>query len=205
MLSACSFHSKPPPFTASGYIANDGIVRIWRKDDNYGGSHLLMAFNPFNGVATTTSEYRWQGDKLTSLEINSAGTEPEQIKLRFDDAGNVSFMQRQFQGQKQQLSTDSIAMYRYRASRVKHTSDALRNGKIALYQGHWQQDGNVISCEGKTLSPSLDSLALQEISRQQRADRQGVSIAWLKAQEGTQLLLVTNEDICRTQPKPDDF
>lgn len=204
-LVACSFHRGPPPFTASGYIADDGVVRLWRKDDDNDGIHLLMAFSPFRGDKTTTSEYRWQGDRLTLLEINIAGHEPEQIKLHFDNKGHVSFMQRQFHGQKQQVSNDSIAMYQYWAGRVRETSNALRNGRVVLYQGRWQGNDKFITCEGQIRSPSLDSAALREISRRQSRSKQAVSVAWLEAPEGTQILLVANEDVCRWQPKKNEF
>lgn len=35
-------------------------------------------------------------------------------------------MQREVGGQKQQLSNDQIALYRYRAEQIRQTSDALR-------------------------------------------------------------------------------
>lgn len=33
-LSACSSHSDLPAFSASGYVADQGVVRLWRKDDD---------------------------------------------------------------------------------------------------------------------------------------------------------------------------
>ncbi|BDH47573.1 membrane protein [Salmonella enterica subsp. enterica serovar Choleraesuis] len=204
-LSACSFHSGPPPFTASGYIADDGVVRLWRKDDSSEGVHLMMAFTPLRDGHTTLSEYHWQGEQLTSLEVNITGRDPEQVKLRFDTKGNVSFMQRQLQGQKQQLSTDSIAMYQYRAGQVRSISDALRSGRVKLYQGRWQPGGKVLTCEGTTIAPALDSFALSKISSRQSHSAQAVSVAWLEAPEGTQLLLIENEDVCGWQPKADTF
>ncbi|HAG5826767.1 TPA: DUF1481 domain-containing protein, partial [Escherichia coli] len=40
LLSACGSHSELPPFTASGYVGDQGAVRIWRKDSG-DDVHLL--------------------------------------------------------------------------------------------------------------------------------------------------------------------
>jgi hypothetical protein len=204
LLTACS-SNKLPPFTASGYIADQGVVRIWRKDNNDGTVHMLTAFSPIRSGATTTSEYRWQGDSLVFIEQNIQGKTPEHIKVRFDDRGELSFMQREVSGQKQQLSNEQIALHQYQASRTKETSEALRIGKVVLQQGRWHRNGTVTTCEGETFKPKLDSEALSHIANRQSHSSLEVSIAWLEAPEGSQLLLVANEDFCSWQPKPDDF
>ncbi len=204
LLSACSSKSGPPPFTASGYVADNGAVRIWRKDDG-DAAHILMAFSPWRGSDTTTGEYRWQDGKLTFLELNIAGKTPEHIKVRFDDRGELSFMQREINGQKQQLSNDQIALYQYRASQIKQTSDALRSGRVVLRQGRWQGNGKILTCEGQTVSTALDDYAVALINRRQSHSSLAVSVAWLEADKGSQLLLVANSDFCNWQPKPDTF
>lgn len=203
-LSACS-HNTLPPFTATGYVADQGVVRIWRKDGGDGSVHMLTAFSPYRNGVTSTSEYRWQGEALTLIEQNIQGKSPEHIKVRFDDRGELSFMQREVNGQKQQLSNEQIALYHYQATRTKATSEALRIGKVLLRQGRWQPDGTVTTCEGETLKPNLDREALSHIERRQSHSSLAVSIAWLEAPEGSQLLLVANENFCAWQPKPDDF
>ncbi|MEA7614673.1 DUF1481 domain-containing protein, partial [Salmonella enterica subsp. enterica serovar Anatum] len=42
--------------------------RIWRKDTN-DEVHLLSVFSPWHSGSTTTSEYRWQGDTLSLIEL----------------------------------------------------------------------------------------------------------------------------------------
>lgn len=64
LLSACSHNTTLPPFTTSGYVDDQGAVRIWRKDSS-DGVHLLSVFSPWRNGSTTTSEYRWQGDMLS--------------------------------------------------------------------------------------------------------------------------------------------
>lgn len=204
LLTACS-SNKLPPFTASGYVADQGVMRIWRQDNNDGSVHMLTALSPYRSRATTTSEYRWQDDELVFIEQNVQGEKPEHIKVRFDDRGELSFMQREVNGQKQQLSNEQIALYQYHATRMKATSEALRIGKVVLRQGRWHRDGTVTTCEGETFRPKLDAPSLSHIARRQSHSSLEVSIAWLEAPEGSQLLLVANQDFCSWQPKPGDF
>ncbi len=204
LLAACSHDASPPPFTASGYAGDQGAVRLWRKDSE-GEVHLLSAFSPWRSGETSTSEYRWQGDELVLIELNIYGKPPEHIRVRFDDHGELSFMQREVNGQKQQLSSDQIALYRYRADQIRQTSDALRQGQVVLHQGRWHADRSVTTCEGTTVSPDFDAQALNHIERRQRHSSLEVSVAWLEAKDGAQLLLVANEDYCTWQPKEKTF
>ncbi|KIS45930.1 DUF1481 domain-containing protein [Kosakonia radicincitans] len=204
LLTACSHDTSLPPFTASGFADDQGAVRIWRKDSD-GETHLLSAFSPWHHGSTSLSEYRWQGDTLTLVELNIYSQPPEHVRVRFDDRGELSFMQREVNGQKQQLSSDQIALYRYRAEQIRQTSDALRQGRVVLRQGRWQANRTVQTCEGKTVKPDLDSFALDRIEQRQTRSAAAVSVAWLEAPEGAQLLLVANGDFCRWQPTEKNF
>lgn len=204
LLSACSHNASPPPFTASGYADDQNAVRIWRKDVD-GEVHLLSVFSPWHQGTTSTSEYRWQDDNLTLIELNLYGKPPEHIRARFDDRGELSFMQHEVDGEKQQLSSDRIALYRYRAQHIRQISDALRQGRVVLHQGRWHQNHTITTCAGDTVKPDFDSRALSRIERRQSHSSVEVSVAWLEAPEGSQLLLVANEDFCTWQPKEDAF
>lgn len=206
LLMACSSQSPLPPFTASGYIADQGVMRIWRKDSSSDDSvHMLTVFSPIQKGATTISDYRWQGEQLVSIEMTIQSQPSEHVKVRFDDHGELSFMQREVNGQKQQLSNDQIALYQYQASQSKATSEALRIGRVILRQGRWHSNGTVTTCEGETFEPKLDSVSLNHIANRQRHSSMDVSIAWLEAPEGSQLLLVANQDFCSWQPNPATF
>ncbi|WLI76835.1 DUF1481 domain-containing protein [Kosakonia sp. H02] len=204
LLTACSHDPSLPPFTASGFAGDQGAVRIWRKDSG-GEIHLLSAFSPWHHGDTSLGEYRWQGDALTLIELNIYGKSPEHIRVRFDDRGELSFMQREVNGHKQQLSSDQIALYRYRAEQIRQTSDALRQGRVVLRQGRWQANNTVQTCEGQTVTPELDTWALDHIAQRQRHSSLAVSVAWLEAPDGAQLLLVANEDFCHWQPTEKSF
>ncbi|ELQ6135518.1 DUF1481 domain-containing protein [Cronobacter dublinensis] len=205
LLSACRSTPDIPPFTASGYLADDGVVRLWRKDNNDGSVHLLAAFSPWSGDNTSVSDYRWQNDTLASVDYRLQSKQPEQVKVRFDDHGGLSFMQLEVNGQKQQLSSDQIALWQYRAAQMRNTSDALRAGRVVLRQGRWNPDGTITTCEGQIVQPEFDRRAQERLSERQRHAKARVSAAWLEAPEGTQLLLVANEDFCAWQPQPDTF
>lgn len=205
LLTACSSQKPLPPFTATGYVADQGAVRIWRKESDGGNTHILAAFSPWRGGTTTVGEYRWHDDQLTFLQLNIAGKDPEQVKIRFADNGELSFMQREVNAQKQPLSEDQIALYLYRARQMKEVSEALRIGHVVLHQGRWHEDNTVTTCEGVLTTPKLDNESLRFIEQRQSNSKSEVSIAWLEAPEGSQLLLVANQDFCVWQPKPDDF
>ena len=205
MLTACSFHSSPPPFAATGYLADGGAVRMWRKDGTNGAIHLFTAFSPWTQGDTSTGEYTWQDEKLTLIDWHLFRKTPEHIKIRFDERGAVSFMQRDVEGSKQQLSPEHIALARYRAERMRDISAALVSGHVKLMQGRWQQDGSVLDCEGHLLAPHLDGAALAHIHRRQQHSSMSVSVAWLEAPKGSQLLLVANENFCVWQPQEKDF
>lgn len=203
LLAGCSSRSSQPDFTASGYLADRGVVRIWRKDSPPQVSHMIAIYTPFSGVATETTDYLWQDGKLASLERHVTGDRPDDVTLRFDSAGSLSFMQRQLSGRREAVSADAVALYQFDAQRMLRISDDLITGRVQLIQGRWSPTGSVTSCEGNVLTPAFDGGERRRISGQQ-AD--GVlSVAWLEAAGDTQLLLVSREDLCQTQPKESEM
>ena len=202
-LSACSSHSDPPAFSASGFVADQGVIRLWRKDDDRHRPQVLMSvYSPYRGPGTVTTLYEYQNGELRQIKRTDADGDRDSIQLRFTDDGEVSFMQRQLATRREQLTADEIALYQYQARRVLELSNALRAGKVKLLQGRWQQ-GVVQTCDGQTLKPGLDSSAEAWIARRARNSSQPVNIAWLDAPEGRELLLVANDDFCRWEPKED--
>lgn len=205
LLSACSHQDNLPSFTSTGYLADRGAVRIWRKETSGDNTHIMAAFSPLNDDDTTIADYRWHENQLILLELNIAGKRPQQIKMRFAENGELSFMQRELNGQKQQLSEDQIALYLYRARQIKEIADALRIGHVVLHQGRWQGNNLITTCKGASVVSPLDTASVRFIERRQNSTSVPVSLAWLEAPEGTQLLLVANEDFCTWQPKAEAF
>lgn len=205
LLAGCSSRSSLPDFTASGYLADRGAVRIWRKDSQQEVAHMMTVFSPFNGDATEITDYNWQAGKLVSIERHIKGAYPDDVTLRFDQQGNLNFMQRQLQGRREAVSADAVELYLFDAQRMLKISDALLSGRVMLKQGRWLANGEVKTCQGKLEKPALDDRALTNIAQRQSRSRIPVSIAWLEAPEGTQLLMVANEDYCQWEPKEEDF
>lgn len=199
-LSACSFRSDPPTFTASGFVADEGVVRVWRRDDGQQRPLVLMSvYSPYRGPGTISTLYEYQNGVLYQIKRTDADGDRDSIQLRFTENGTVSFMQRQLATQRQKLSSDDIALYQYQARRILEVSDALNAGRVRLLQGHWQQ-GAVELCSGEIVKPGLDRQAEDWIARRAANSRQPVSIAWLDGPEGRELLLVANDDFCRWEP-----
>lgn len=204
LLTGCSSQSTPD-FTASGYLADRGAVRIWRKEHPDHATHLQTAYTPFNEQNTETTDYQWQQDKLIAIERHTVGEHPESVTLRFDQNGRLSFMQRQLANRREALSPDAIALYQFDAGRMLTISNDLLKGRVRLLQGHWATPGVITLCSGEKVSPELDGDAVRYITQHQQGSGEPLSLAWLEAPGGTQLLLATPEDLCATEPQADSF
>ena len=202
LLSGCSSTPDIPPFTASGYLADRGAVRIWRKNSP-ARVHLQTRYTPFNGDAAETTDYLWQDDKLISVARRSSGSQPDDVTLRFDQDGSLSFMQRQLAGRREAVDPDTIELYKFDAQRMLAQSNALLSGRVVLKQGQWLGGKKVKSCEGAQLSPAFDDYAWRMVTQQ----RSGAPllVSWLEGPQGTQLLRAAPGESCDTQPKEADF
>ncbi|CNJ20593.1 DUF1481 domain-containing protein [Yersinia vastinensis] len=199
-LSACSSQSGTPQFSASGYIADNGVVRLWRQDNAQQQPQMLMSvYSPYSGDNTRVTFYEYQNGLLREIRRNDLGQNPQSVELRFDEQGQVSFMQRQLATRREQLSADNIAVYQLEAKRILELSSALRAGNVKLIQGRWQE-GIVTTCAGKTLRLSLDDNSQAWLNKRGANSTEPLGIAWLDSPEGQQLLLVANQDFCRWEP-----
>ncbi|WP_339038421.1 DUF1481 domain-containing protein [Serratia symbiotica] len=54
--SACNFHPYIPRFTASGLVADQGVIRLWRKkdDEQHSAQVLLSVYSPYRRAGTVT-------------------------------------------------------------------------------------------------------------------------------------------------------
>jgi len=204
LLTGCS-SQHTPDFTASGYLADRGAVRIWRKEHAPQSTHLQTVYTPFSEAPSQTTDYQWQQGKLISIERHIVGSQPESVTLRFDQKGRLSFMQRQLENRREALSADAIALYQFDAGRMLNISNDLLKGRVRLLQGRWTPSGTVSLCSGEKASPGLDDNDMRYITRQQQEAGEPLSIAWLEAPGGTQLLLATQEDLCAAEPEADSF
>lgn len=204
LLAGCSSQPSLPDFTASGYLADRGVVRIWRKNHQH-SVHMLTVFKPFQQGATVFTRYSWQDGNLTSIERHLKDAQPDDVTLRFDGDGSLSFMQRQLAGRREAVSEQAVELYRFDAQRMLTLSDALLAGRVLLRQGRWQGSDTVQTCEGERVRPALDESEWRRIEQRQRQAGAAVSVAWLEAPAGTQLLAVATDDECQWEPQEADF
>ncbi|MGV3346775.1 DUF1481 domain-containing protein [Enterobacteriaceae bacterium LUAb1] len=205
ILAGCSYHARLPDFTASGYLADKGTVRIWRKNIGQQPNKMLTIYTPFNRAKTDITTYSWQQGVLTAIERRSEGKNLETVTLRFDAKGQLNFMQRQRGVLRQAIEQDVVALYKFDARRMLAISDSLLAGHVVMMQGHWQPNGSVITCGGVDVKPLFDAYSRQIILRTQANVMTPISISWLEAPDGIQLIHVDKKDVCSSEPKATNF
>lgn len=205
LLVGCSSTPDIPAFTASGYLADRGAVRLWRKNDAHKAVHLRTVYTPFNGEPMEVSDYNWLDGQLLSIERHIKGAQPVSVTLRFDQNGRLSFMQRQLAGRREAVSEDAVELYSFDAQRMLNISDVLISGRVVLRQGHWQGGRRILSCEGTEITPAFDDATQRMLEQQQRSASSPLMVSWLEVPGEVQLLSTSNEDDCRWQPKEEDF
>ncbi|MCG8710841.1 DUF1481 domain-containing protein [Brenneria sp. 4F2] len=195
-LVACSSHSPSPSVFASGYISDRGTVRLWRKDDAQQDTiRLISVYNPFQGGDTVVTRYWYQQGDLREIK-RTLEARKDDTQIRFAEDGVVSFMQRQLAERRESITNDDLAFYQWDAKRTRELSEVLQAGKVTLRQGKLQGE-QVITCDGAYASPDFDPASQDWIAQKKKQLTGSLSIAWLEASEGTQLLLVDQGDFCR--------
>lgn len=151
------------------------------------------------------TDYVWLEESLISIQRQVKGNQPDDVTLRFDQAGGLNFMQRQLSGRREAVSPDAVELYKFDAERMRNLSDALLSGQVFLRQGHWLGNNVLQSCEGQQVRPAFDADALQMLTQQQRRASAPLMVSWLEAPEGIQLLRVSQQDDCSQQPTEEDM
>ncbi|AKA38467.1 DUF1481 domain-containing protein [Yersinia ruckeri] len=204
-VSACSGRSDAPQFSASGYIADSAVVRIWRHDDSQQHPQVIMTvYSPYRGDVTRVTFYEYQNGILRQIRQSDIGKEAQSLQLRFSEQGVVSFMQRQLASSRELLTADEITFQQFEAKRILELSTALRAGNVNLMQGRFQ-NGVLTGCNGVIQRPQFEDYAQTWLNQRAKNTKGPLGIAWLNAPEGQALLLVANEDFCRWEPTADSL
>ncbi|MGK3144573.1 DUF1481 domain-containing protein [Pantoea sp. C2G6] len=201
----CSSTPDIPPFSASGYLADRGVVRIWRKNSDHQSVHIRTFYTPFSGGEDEVTDYVWLEEALISVQRQVKGDQPDDVTLRFDQEGGLNFMQRQLAGRREAVSPDAVELYKFDARRMRQLSDALLSGRVFLRQGRWQGYNRLESCEGQQVKTAFDADTLQMLAQQQREASAPLMVSWLEAPEGVQLLRISQRDTCAQQPKEEEM
>ncbi|MDH2379336.1 DUF1481 domain-containing protein [Providencia rettgeri] len=208
MLSACSSNApKLPEFSASGFIADDGVIRMWRLNNAKSQPLVLMVvYSPYKGTDTSVNFFEYRSGNLWQIRSQILNQKNGDIteQLRFDKNNEVIFMQRTQDGYKTPLSTDEITRWRFEAERILETNTALIVGGVKLYQGRWQQ-GKVTTCEGDVREVTFEPYAENWLQSRAKVWHSQLNLAWLESSEGNQLLMVADTDFCRWQPSEDSL
>ncbi|WP_391528436.1 DUF1481 domain-containing protein [Photorhabdus akhurstii] len=205
-LSACTNQPKQPSFSASGFIADDGVVRLWRLNDQDSKPRVLMSvYSPYRNDNTVVTFYEYkQGDLRQIRREILSDKNPLSEQLRLDKSGEVIFMQKQSKTRRELLSSDDIVRMQFDAKRTLELSDALIVGNVRLMQGHWN-NGKVTTCAGETISVEFEPYARSWLEQREKSSYGQLTIAWLEAPVGRELLLVANNDFCRWEPTKDSL
>ncbi|WIE10161.1 DUF1481 domain-containing protein [Providencia rettgeri] len=208
MLSACSSNApKLSEFSASGFIADDGVIRMWRLNNAKSQPLVLMVvYSPYKGTDTSVNFFEYRSGNLWQIRSQILNQKNGDIteQLRFDKNNEVIFMQRTQDGYKTPLSTDEITRWRFEAERILETNTALIVGGVKLYQGRWQQ-GKVTTCEGDVREVTFEPYAENWLQSRAKVWHSQLNLAWLESSEGNQLLMVADTDFCRWQPSKDSL
>lgn len=204
-LVGCSSKNSSELFFASGYVADQGINRLWREDNAQNEPQtILNVYSPYFGGDTIITRYEFQQGQLHLIKETHATKTDLGVMLRFDDSGHVSFMQRQLPERREKLSSDDIDRYKYEAAKILDLSSALRVGDVRLVQANWRQ-GLITTCAGELVTPKLTVRSQVWLAKRASRSNDNLGLAWLTAPEGNELLLVANEDFCKWEPKESDL
>ncbi|CDG19294.1 conserved exported protein of unknown function [Xenorhabdus doucetiae] len=218
LLSACSIQPTTPLFSASGFVTDSGVIRLWRLDDQNSRPQVIMSVyspyydNAYNDASynnknsrnkdTIVTFYEYRHGSLWQIRRNVFDNPPIVETLRIAQDDSVIFKLRQLQKRNEPLSDDDVARLKFDAKQIEKTSDALIADQVNLLQGHWQ-DGRVTTCAGKQLSIEFGSDAQKWLEERRNNSAGSLTIAWLNSSAGNKLLLVANDDFCRWEPTKD--
>ncbi|UHM92815.1 DUF1481 domain-containing protein [Rahnella victoriana] len=204
-LVGCSSKNTSELFFASGYVADQGINRIWREDSAQNEPQtILNVYSPYYGGDTIITRYEFQQGQLHLVKETHATKTDLGVMLRFDEQGHVSFMQRQLPERREKLSSDDVERYKYEASKVLDLSSALKAGNVRLIQARWHK-GIITTCAGEQVTPELTVRSQVWLAKRASRSNDNLGLAWLTAPEGNELLLVANEDFCKWEPKESEL
>lgn len=201
LLSACSSTVQLPEFSATGYIADEGVVRLWRLNNTASEPQVIMSvYSFYKKPETVITFYEYRQNKLWQVRSEVINpTAPSSWHLRLNKRGEVIFMQQESQKQKRALTEDERLRMVFAASKEREISEALTIGKVNLVQGVWYQN-TMTTCAGEKVSVSFEDPEQRWLKTRTRNSSKPSYVAWLDSPEGKQLLMVAEHDFCKWEP-----
>lgn len=199
LLAGCHATTPRTPFIATGYIADGGIVRLWRLDGPGQQQALMRVFSPLDGGQTQVDRYTYRDGHLYQIVQRNGLHTDDVLQLRFDTQGALSYMQRQRNGMKEMPEADEVAKAQYQAQHAREMAVTLVAGGVSLIQGRWQE-GIFTRCDGQVAPLPLSGWQAAQLARREANSNGALWVAWLSAPAGAQLLQITHQDICAWAP-----
>lgn len=201
LLSACSSSPQLPEFSATGYIADEGVVRLWRLNNKTSEPQVIMSvYSFYQKPETVVTFYEYRQNRLWQIRSEIVNpSDPSSWHLRLNKRGEVIFMQQEYQGQKRPLTEDERLKMVFAASREREISKALAIGQVKLVQGTWYQD-TLTTCAGEKVNVSFEAPEQRWLKRRTQHLTRPAYVAWLDSPEGNQLLMVAEHDFCKWEP-----
>lgn len=201
LLSACSSTVQLPEFSATGYIADEGVVRLWRLNNKASEPQVIMSvYSFYKKPETVITFYEYRQNKLWQVRSEVINpNEPSSWHLRLNKRGEVIFMQQESQKQKRALTEDERLRMVFAASKEREISEALTIGKVNLVQGVWYQN-TMTTCAGEKVSVSFEGPEQRWLKTRTRNSSKPSYVSWLDSPEGKQLLMVAEHDFCKWEP-----
>lgn len=202
LLSACSSTTpKLPEFTASGYIADEGVVRLWRLNNKASEPLVIMSvYSFYQKPETMITFYEYRQNRLWQIRSEILEpTNPSSWHLRLNKQGEVIFMQQETKGEKRPLNEDERLTMIFSASKEREISEALAIGKVNLVQGVWYQN-KMTTCAGEKVNVSFETPEMRWLEKRTQHSTKPAYVAWLDSPDGNQLLMVAEHDFCKWEP-----
>lgn len=199
VLFGCVNTVPKPTLDATGYLDDKGSVRIWRKDLNNIPLAIVSDYIPYNNEESRiVTTYEYFDGSLSQIKRQIA-TQPEVVEqLRFDAQNKLTFNQRVFPDRKEMIDSAAIEYLTWQAQQILQMSSILRVGKFKLIQGRYQQ-GQIKTCAGENAYVDLEPSQREWLNKQLKT-HSAVGLAWLVSSAGEELLLMTDLDICASEP-----
>ncbi len=103
LLSACSIQPTTPLFSASGFVTDNGVIRLWRLNDQDSKPQVIMSvYSPYHNKAphnkdTIVTFYEYRHGSLWQIRRNVFDNPPIVETLRISQDNSVIFKLRQLQ------------------------------------------------------------------------------------------------------------
>lgn len=184
--------------SSGGYLTPSSAVRFWRTDTLGSFTVIRSYVNRINSSKVVQTSYHWKNKRLIEIQVQLDSPEPETTTLRFDDAEQLTFMQRQRVNGREALSATDISGFQQQARSLYLASDNARLAGNTLRQGIWLNANHVMSCDNQAATVAMTAEQVAQLKKLAAATS-SVYLSWLENNRGSQLLYSSPTNLCLSQ------